>query len=531
MGPIGADTQENRSWVIGKGSSRPVRTYFFRPDRTNRSQVITHLGEPDRGNKGKKHFPLTIFFSETIAPRRTGPGSLERARLAVYAHIFFVQIGPIGADTDENLTGVIRKDSSRPLRPYFFIQIGPTGAEEQRKKTFFVTIFFSETIAPRRTGPGSLERARRVLYARIFFVQIGPIGANTQKNRSGVIGKGSSRPLRPYFFRPDRTNRSRVITHLGEPDRGHSKGLVPPSMPIFFSSRSDQQEPSYNDWTNRSRVITEPSYKGLKEQWKKTFFFNNFFLRNYSTEENRSGVIGKESSRPLRPYFFRPDRTNRSRVITEPSYNGLKEQWKKTFFFNNFFLRNYSTEENRTGVIGKESSRPLRPYFFRPDRTNRSRVITEPSYKGLKEQWKKTFFFNNFFLRNYSTEENRTGVIGKESSRPLRPYFFRPDRTNRSRVITEPSYNGLKEQWKKTFFFNNFFLRNYSTEENRTGVIGKESSRPLRPYFFRPDRTNRSRVITIGPIGAELYRFKGNKGKKHFSLTIFFSETIAPRRT
>ncbi|KAL2726009.1 hypothetical protein V1477_017823 [Vespula maculifrons] len=387
----------------------------------------------------KKHFSLTIFFSETIAPRRTGVGSLERARHALYAHIFFVQIGPIGAETQENRSGVIGKDSSRPLRPYFFL---PDWTNRSRvitepsynglkvtkeKKHFSLTIFFSETIAPRRTGLGSLERARRALYAHIFFVQIGPIGADT--------------------------------------------------------------------------------------------------------EENRSGVIGKESSRPLRPYFFRPDRTNRSRVITEPSYNGLKEQWKKTFFFNNFFLRNYSTEENRTGVIGKESSRPLRPYFFRPDRTNRSRVITEPSYKGLKEQWKKTFFFNNFFLRNYSTEENRTGVIGKESSRPLRPYFFRPDRTNRSRVITEPSYNGLKEQWKKTFFFNNFFLRNYSTEENRTGVIGKESSRPLRPYFFRPDRTNRSRVITIGPIGAELYRFKGNKGKKHFSLTIFFSETIAPRRT
>ncbi|KAL2726006.1 hypothetical protein V1477_017820 [Vespula maculifrons] len=356
---------------------------------------------------------------------------------------------------------------------------------------------------------------------------MGPIGADTQENRSWVIGKGLSRPVRTYFFRPDRTNRSQVITHLGEPDRGHSKGLVPPSMPIFFSSRSDQQEPSYN--APRRTVL------GSLERARRALYAHIFFVQigpiGADTEENRSGVIGKESSRPLRPYFFRPDRTNRSRVITEPSYNGLKEQWKKTFFFNNFFLRNYSTEENRTGVIGKESSRPLRPYFFRPDRTNRSRVITEPSYKGLKEQWKKTFFFNNFFLRNYSTEENRTGVIGKESSRPLRPYFFRPDRTNRSRVITEPSYNGLKEQWKKTFFFNNFFLRNYSTEENRTGVIGKESSRPLRPYFFRPDRTNRSRVITIGPIGAELYRFKGNKGKKHFSLTIFFSETIAPRRT
>ncbi|KAL2726022.1 hypothetical protein V1477_017836 [Vespula maculifrons] len=102
------------------------------------------------------------------------------------------------------------------------------------KKHFSLTIFFSETIAPRRTGVGSLERARHAL-SRVIT-----------ENLTGVIGKGSSRPLRPYFFRPDRTNRSQVITHLGEPDRGHWKGLVAPSTPIFFSSRSDQQEPSYN---------------------------------------------------------------------------------------------------------------------------------------------------------------------------------------------------------------------------------------------------------------------------------------------
>ncbi|KAL2745405.1 hypothetical protein V1477_006260 [Vespula maculifrons] len=84
----------------------------------------------------KKNFSLTIFFSETAAPSRTGPGSLERACRALYAHIFCVQIVPIGAG-----------------------------------------IFLSESIAPRRTGPASLERARRALYAHIFFVQIGPIGA------------------------------------------------------------------------------------------------------------------------------------------------------------------------------------------------------------------------------------------------------------------------------------------------------------------------------------------------------------------
>ncbi|KAL2745423.1 hypothetical protein V1477_006278 [Vespula maculifrons] len=87
---------------------------------------------------------------------RTGPGSLERARHALYAHIFLVQIGPIGADTYENPTGVI----------------GNKG-----KKHFSLTIFFSETKARTRTGPGSLERACRAHCARIFCVQIGPIGA------------------------------------------------------------------------------------------------------------------------------------------------------------------------------------------------------------------------------------------------------------------------------------------------------------------------------------------------------------------
>ncbi|KAL2746134.1 hypothetical protein V1477_004506 [Vespula maculifrons] len=89
------------------------------------SRVITQLGEANRGhwkglvapytpiffssrsdqyepcyngNKGKKHFALTIFSSETVAARRTGPGSLERARRALYAHIFLVQIGPIRAE-------------------------------------------------------------------------------------------------------------------------------------------------------------------------------------------------------------------------------------------------------------------------------------------------------------------------------------------------------------------------------------------------------------------------------------------------
>ncbi|KAL2726003.1 hypothetical protein V1477_017817 [Vespula maculifrons] len=112
---------------------------------------------------------------------------MEQRKKTFSINNFFLR----NCSTDENLTGVIRKDSSRPLRPYFFIQIGP-------------------------------------------------IGADTQENRTRVIGKGPSRPLRPYFFRPDRTNRSQVITHLGEPDWGHWKGLAAPCTHIFFSSRSDQ---------------------------------------------------------------------------------------------------------------------------------------------------------------------------------------------------------------------------------------------------------------------------------------------------
>ncbi|KAL2745276.1 hypothetical protein V1477_006711 [Vespula maculifrons] len=80
----------------------------------------------------KEIFSLTIFFSETIAPRKTGLGSLESYN-------------------------------------------GLKGTKE--KEIFSLTIFFSETIAPRKTGLGSLERALRALHAHIFFIKIGPIGA------------------------------------------------------------------------------------------------------------------------------------------------------------------------------------------------------------------------------------------------------------------------------------------------------------------------------------------------------------------
>ncbi|KAL2745402.1 hypothetical protein V1477_006257 [Vespula maculifrons] len=175
----------------------------------------------------------------------------------------------------------------------------------------------------------------------IFSVKIRPTGADTLSNRTQDIGVGSLGPLRPYFFRPDRTISSRVITHLEQPDRGHWTGLLAPSMPIFF-----QPDPTSTPRANRPKEIR------------------------------------KDSSRPLRPYFFHPDRTNRSQVITS----------------------------NRIVVVEKSSSRPLRPNFFRPDRTNRSRVITHLEQPDWG-RWK--------------------GLVA-----PSTPIFLYPDRTNRSRVIT-----------------------------------------------------------------------------------------------
>ncbi|KAL2726020.1 hypothetical protein V1477_017834 [Vespula maculifrons] len=511
-----SSTQENLTAVIGKDSSRPLRPYFFRPDLTNRSRVINRLGEPDRGHWKGLVAPYWTNRSRVI----THPGEPVwghwKGLVGPCTHIFFSSrsdqqepsynglkgtmekniIGPIGADTQENRAGVVGKGSSRPLRPYFF---RPDRTNRSRvitepsynglkvtkeKKHFSLTIFFSETIAPRRTGLGSLERARRALYAHIFFVQIEPIGADTQENRSWVIGKGSSRPVRIYFFRPDRTNRSQVITKNLNGVIG--KDSSRPLRPYFFRP----------DRTNRSQVIT------------------------HLGEPDRSHSKGL--ARPLRPYFFLPDRTNRSRVITIGPIGA-------------------DTQENRTGVVGKGSSRPLRPYFFRPDRTNRSRLIThlgEPDRArrrtglGSLERARRALYAHIFFVQigaiGAMIQENPSGVIGKASSRPLRPYFFLPDWTNRSRVITK----------------------------NLNGVIGKDSSRPLRPYFFRPDRTNRSQVITdpgepvrghwkglVAPSTPIFFSsrsdqqkpsyngLKVTKEKKHFSLIIFFSETVAPRRT
>ncbi|KAL2751614.1 hypothetical protein V1477_000090 [Vespula maculifrons] len=160
----------------------------------------------------RKIFSLTIFFSETIAPRKTRPEPLERE------------------PSYEGLKGT-------------------------KKKKFYLTIFFSETIAPRKTGPGSLERALRALHAhhlekpdrvhrKGLFAPYTPMfflsRSAPRKTVPGPLERALFRPTRPYFFYQDLTNRSRVITHLEKPDWGRWKGIFAPYTPIFFWSRYDQ---------------------------------------------------------------------------------------------------------------------------------------------------------------------------------------------------------------------------------------------------------------------------------------------------
>ncbi|KAL2745265.1 LOW QUALITY PROTEIN: hypothetical protein V1477_006682, partial [Vespula maculifrons] len=735
IGPIGVKncrTYENRAGVNGKGSSRPLRQYFFRPDRTNRSRVITYLAEPYqgywkglvapsrpifsssrsdkeepsynglKGTKENKHFSLTIFFSETIEPRRTGSGSLERASRALYAHIFFVQIGPIGAEsrvithlgergqghwevlvapstpiffrpyrtkrsrvitessynglkgTKENIhfsftiffsetveprrtvPGLLERARPALSASIFFVQIGPIGAESDQgepsynglkgtkeNKHFSLTIFISQTVEPRRTRSGLLERARRALYAHIFFV-----------NRIGVVGKGSSRPLRPYFFRPDRTNRSRVITHLGEPDRGHWKGLVAPSRPIFSSSRSDKEELSYNGLKgtkeNKHFSLTiffsetiEPrrtgsGYNGLKGIKENIHFsFTIFFSETVEPRRTGPGSLERARRALYAHIFFVQIGPIGAELIRRTGSRSL-ERARRALYAHIFFVligpigvKNCRTYENRAGVNGKGSSRPLRQYFFRPDRTNRSRVITylaepyrgywkglvapsrpifsssrsdkeEPSYNGLKGTKENKHFSLTIFFSE-TIEPRRTGSGSLErASRALYAHIFfhlgEPDRGYSKGLVApstpiffssrsdqqEPSYNGLKGTKENKHFSSTIFFS--QTIVNSIGVIGKGSSRPLRPYFFRPDRTNRSRVIThlgepdrghwkglVAPsrpifsssrsdkeelsyneprlTGSGYNGLKGIKENIHFSFTIFFSETVEPRRT
>ncbi|KAL2726341.1 hypothetical protein V1477_017768 [Vespula maculifrons] len=118
--------------------------------------------------------------------------------------------------------------------------------------------------ASRKTLPGHWKGIY-AHYTPIFFLSRSAQQEPTKKNLTGVVGKGSSRPTRPYFFYQDLTNRSRVIKNLGKPDRDRWKGVFAHYTPIFFLSRSDQQEPSYNA---PGKAAPEPLERALRYRGK-----------------------------------------------------------------------------------------------------------------------------------------------------------------------------------------------------------------------------------------------------------------------
>ncbi|KAL2745271.1 hypothetical protein V1477_006688 [Vespula maculifrons] len=501
IGPRGADTWEYRTGVLGKGSSRRLRPYFFRPDRSNRSRVITKnrtgvvgkgssrptrpyffyqdwtnrsrvITEPSynglKGTKEKEIFSLTIFFSETIAPRKSGLGSLERALRSLHAHMFFIKIGPIGAESR-----VITEPSYNGLK----------GTKE--KKNFSLTIFFSETIAPRKTGLGSLERALRALHAHMFFIKIGPIGADTQKKRTGFIGKGSSRPTRPYFF--------------------------------------------YQDQTNRSRVITEPSYNGLKGAKEKEIFSLTFFFSE-TIAPRKTGLGSLESAlRALQAHIFF--------IKIGPIGAGTKE--KKNFSLTIFFSETIAPRKTELGSL-ERALRAVHAHIFfikigpiGADTQKKRTGFNEPSYNGLKgTKEKKNFSLTIFFSETIAPRKTELGSL----ERALR---------------AEPSYNGLKvTKEKEIFSLTIFFSETIAPRKTGLGSL-ERAPRALHAHIFsikigpiggektglgtleRALRALHAHIffIKIGPIGADYNGLKGTKEKQNFSLTIFFSETIAPRKT
>ncbi|KAL2745048.1 LOW QUALITY PROTEIN: hypothetical protein V1477_006727, partial [Vespula maculifrons] len=650
----GPGSFENLTGVIGKGSSSPLRTYFFRPDRnnrsrvithlgepdwchwkvlvapstpiflctdrTNRSRVITHLGEPDRGrlkelvapstpifsstrshlrepDSGKKHCSLRIFLSETIAPRRTERGSLERARRALYAYIFFVQIGPIGAEWNKGKKNfsfaIFFSETVAPRRTgpgsferarralyahIFFVQIGPIGAEllqfkdNKGKKHFYLRIFLSETIAPRRTGPrsiflsetigprrtlrGSLERARQALYAHIFFVQIATIGAEGSKGKKNFsFTIFFSETIAPRRTGPGSFERARRVlyAHIFFVQIGpigaellqfkDNKGKKHFYLRIFLSETIAPRRTGPRSFESARRAL-----------------YAYIFL------ENLTGVIGKGSSSPLRTYFFRPDRNNRSRVITV-----FREQRKKNFSLTIFFFGTIAPRRTRLGS-SERARRALYAHIFfdqigpihlgEPDRGRLKELVAssthiffayrsdqkEPIYNGNKG--KKNFSLTIFF--SGTKAPRRTGPGSFERARrvlyahifcvqigPIGAEIFlsetiAPRRTERGSLerarralypyIFFVQIGPIGAEWnkgKKNFSFAIFFSETVAPRRTGPGSF-ERARRALYAHIF---------FVQIGPIGAELLQFKDNKGKKHFYLRIFLSETIAPRRT
>ncbi|KAL2745309.1 hypothetical protein V1477_006461 [Vespula maculifrons] len=336
-----------------------------------------HLEKPDwepsynglKGTKEKEIFSLTIFFSETIAPRKTGLGSLERALRALHAHIFFIKIGPIRAESR-----VITEPSYNGLK----------GTKE--KKIFSLTIFFSETIAPRKTGLGSLERSLRDLHAH-------------EPSYNGLKG----------------TKEKEIF-----------------SLTIFFSETIAPRKTGLGSLERSLRALHahEPSYNGLKgTKEKQNFSLTIFFSETIAPR--KTGLRPLERAlRVLHAHIFfikiGPIGAE-SRVITEPSYNGLKGTKEKEIFSLTIFFSE-TIEPRKTGLGSlKRALRVLHAHIFfikiGPIGAE-SRVITEPSYNGLKgTKEKKNFSLTIFFSETIAPRKTGLGSL-ERALRAIHAHIF-----------------------------------------------------------------------------------------------------------
>ncbi|KAL2746118.1 hypothetical protein V1477_004488 [Vespula maculifrons] len=285
-----------------------------------------------------KIFSLTIFFSETIAPRKTGPGSLERAPRALHGHIFFIKIGPIGAESDQ------QEPSYNGLK----------GTKEN--KIFSLTIFFSETIAPRKPGPGSLERALRALHAHIFFIKIGPIGAESDQQEPSYNGLKGTKENKIFsltiFF-------SETIAPRKPGPGSLERALRALHAHIFFIK--------IGPIGAESRVITEPSYNGLKGTKENKIFSLTIFFSETIARRKTGPLSLERALRALHAHIFfikiGPIGAE-SRVITEPSYNGLKgTKEKKLFSLTIFFSETIAPRKTGPGSL-ERALRALHAHIF-----------------------------------------------------------------------------------------------------------------------------------------------------------------------
>ncbi|KAL2745283.1 hypothetical protein V1477_006700 [Vespula maculifrons] len=324
--------------------------------------------------KEKEIFSSTIFFSETIAPRKTGLGSLERALRALHAHIFFIKIGPIRADY-KGIKGTKEKEIfsltiffsetiaprktglgslERALRALhahiFFIKIGPIGADynglkgTKEKEIFYLTIFFSETIARRKTGLGSLERALRALHAHIFLIKIGPIGADYNGLKGTKEKEGFSLTI---FFSETIAPRKTGLKSL-------ERALRALHAHIFFIKIGP-----IGAELLRSRVITEPSYNGLNgTKEKESFSLTIFFSETIAPRKTGLGSL-ERAPRALHAHIFF--------IKIGPigaDYNGLKGTKEKEIFSLTIFFSE-TIAPRKTGLGSLERAlRALHAHIF-----------------------------------------------------------------------------------------------------------------------------------------------------------------------